>query len=205
MRRELTLELADLYMELGQRSKASKLYNQYKIFYPGSPAITYVLYREIVANKYDSLLSSKDQSKTLETLALARQFLEEFPEGTEYTKDVKKIIRLTLLKLLKSEVAAIQFYLSKYVYESKQSVLKAAHDRLEYALKEYAANLKGAENLLNLGQIDTSSPEIYRDGLVYALTQVSDYVDKHAEPEESFITRWLQTKRHGKYPQATRL
>lgn len=203
-RSEIMLELADMYMQVDQRGKASILYNQYKAFYPGSSSIQYVLYQEILANKHETLSSNKDQSTTQETLKLAKHYLEEFPEDV-YTNDVKSILRACYLKLLKSEVAAAQFYLGKYIYEPKESVLKSAHTRIEHILKEYIPHLRGAEDLASLKNlIDESSVTSYVKSLQSVVALLYEYVEKYGEPEDTFITKLLSTKRHGKPAKRTR-
>ena len=81
---KLILELADLHLELGNREKARSRYGEYKLLYPGSKAIKYVLYKEIVAHVLDMSESTRDQTKTKEAIQLAEKFLQEFPDDTDF-------------------------------------------------------------------------------------------------------------------------
>ena len=196
-RGELLLELADCYMELEEREKAARLYGQYKALYPGSVSIKYVLFQELLAQNYEMLSSTKDQSKTKETLKLAQEFLKEFPEDTTHHSQIREIMQKCYLTLLASEIEASNFYLNKYRYTSDVGVLKAAQARIEYALKEYMPHLEGMEQFLTIGkEIDTSSPEVYYKSLEHVIAYVLQYVRAHLEPEPNFIARFFSPK-HG--------
>lgn len=202
---QLTLDLADLYMELEKRDKAGKYYNQYKILYPGSPQIKYVLFQELMATELDSLESDKDQSKTKAALKLGQQFLADFPDDSEYAEKVKEIIQRCYQKLTKSELQAASFYINKFYYETKESALKAAHKRIEFLLKEYAYHLDGGEELLGIGsKIITTPIEGYLGSLEAVIEQLEDFLERNEIPQESFFTRLLSTQRNGRLTQRTR-
>jgi outer membrane protein assembly factor BamD (BamD/ComL family) len=194
-RGELILELADMYMTLGNREKAGKLYRQHKTLYPGSDRITYVLYQEIVALDEDSLPSTKDQTKTKEVIKLAQAFLKEFPQDKTYQEKVALILVKAYLKLLKSELRTAAFYLNKYSYDKNMGALKAAQSRIEYLLKEYVPHLPDTEDLLALKYTfdANSSPSAYQASLEQAVAGLQAYVDSHAEPEGNFLSKALST------------
>jgi outer membrane protein assembly factor BamD (BamD/ComL family) len=205
VRSELMLELADLYMLLEQRAKAAKLYNNYKLFYPGSSSIYHVRYQEIVANDLDALDSSKDQSKTKETVKLAKQFLQDFSHADLYNKQVTDILYRNYLKLMKSELSIASFYLNKYSYDSKESSLKAAHQRISYLLKEYACQLPQSQHLVPLErEIITAPLESYYRTLATILNKLSAYVKDNQEASRTFLSSLFTSKRHGKHAQRAR-
>ena len=182
LRSELTLEIADMYTQLGYGEKASKYYNQFKTLYPGSKNIKYVLYREIISNEADLLDSARDQGKTLTTLTLAQDFLTEYPDDADYGKIVQEIIQKLYVKLFKSELGRARFYLNKYSYEPKESSLKAAHKRLQHIFEEYIPELPGAQKYAELEKSIKITPiEIYRETLENVAAQLADYLADHEQ------------------------
>lgn len=204
---QLMLELADLYMETEKRDKASKYYNQYKMFYPGSPQIKYVLFQELKATELDSLESDKDQTKTKAALKLGQQYLADFPDDSEYTQATKDVLQRCYQKLTKSELQAASFYVNKFYYELKDSALKAAHKRIEFLLKEYAYHLDGGEELLGIGsKIITTPTEAYLGSLEAVIEQLQEFIERHEDAQqEGFLSKLLGiTQRHDRSTERAR-
>ncbi len=196
-RKDFILELADMYMELGVKDKASRLYSQYKTLYPGSPLIKYVLYQEVAANYGDTLSSAKDQTKTKEVIKLAKTFLEEFPDDAEYAAKVNTILGEASLKILRNEFITVTFYLHKYTYAPDASLLKAAKQRLAHLIKEYLHLIPDNNELLKLDD----SLKAQDDAPTYAgLKTIADtieaYLGQHPEVEDTFLARFFTSRRH---------
>jgi outer membrane assembly lipoprotein YfiO len=204
---EIILELADTYKELSKQNQASKYYNQYKTFYPGSSKIKYVLYQEMMTTYEDSHESTKDQTKTKTALKLAQEYLQEFPDEPEYTPEVLALIAKSRIKLLKHELQAAQFYLQKYSWDHKETSLNAAHRRVDHFVKEYLSYLPQAESLCaRKSTIDSSNPDEYAKSLEEFLNYVTLYVDEHEEKQQTFLNKLNQlsvSKRHGRFVEKT--
>jgi outer membrane assembly lipoprotein YfiO len=203
---QLTLELADLYMDMEKRDKASKYYNQYKMFYPGSSHIKYVLFQELKATELDSLESDKDQTKTKAALKLGQHYLADFPDDSEYAQATKDVMQRCYQKLTKSELQAASFYVNKFYYELKDSALKAAHKRIEFLLKEYAYHLDRGEELLGIGsKIITTPIEAYLGSLEAVIEQLQEFMERHEDAQqEGFLSKLLGTQRHGRSKERAR-
>lgn len=199
LRKDLILELADMYMELGSKDKASKLYAQYKTLYPGSPLIKYVLYQEVAANYGDTLASTKDQTKTKEVIKLAQAYLEEFPDDVEYTHKVRAFLGDASLKLLRNEFITITFYLHKYTYAPDASLLKATKQRLSHVIQEYFRFLPDNSGLLKLNDTLHTLPDSPTYESLKAIANVIEaYLNQTPEAEDNFFTRLFTTsRRHG--------
>lgn len=132
---EALLELADVQLEDRRYEIAQKLYHDYNTLYPGSSRREDAWYHEILSHQSDIAAPDRDQSKTRETLALTKKFLEEFDEG-QHTAAVERIQRECYKHLLKHELIVIHYYLKRYDYEELPAFLEAARGRLIYSAQE---------------------------------------------------------------------
>lgn len=184
LRSKLILELGDMYMKLEDKDKAEKMYNQYKLLYPGSPQINYVLYQEIVASYEDAGESAKDATKNKNTVKLAEEYLKEFGGDEEHSERVQKMLEDSYFKLFKKEIDTAGFYLKKYSYEQNEHLLNSAKKRIKKALSEYAPHMPNNEPLLKLKAIEVPIEPV--DALVGTLTSMmttlDDYVSQHYIP-----------------------
>lgn len=184
LRSKLILELGDVYMKMDNKDKAEKMYNQYKLLYPGSPKINYVLYQEIAASYEDAGESAKDATKNKNTVKLAEEYLKEFGEDEEHSEQVKKMLEDSYIKLFKKEVDAAAFYLHKYSYESNERILLSAKKRVQKALNDYAAHMPGNAELLKLKATDivTEPIEALAEQLNSIMTMLNAYISQHYIP-----------------------
>lgn len=137
--RDLRLEIADLYFEMGDLEKAESLYSEFLTLYPGSKAIEYAEYKAILSSFYQTLESDFDQTKTKQTIQLAQSFLGN-TKNQHYAGDVVAVKKECLTTLFNSEVSIINFYLEKNKFDGAQQRLAN--------LKEQFANLEGADTTM---------------------------------------------------------
>lgn len=118
--RTILIELADLLFDRGKLTEAEKLYREYSRLYPSDTNAEYALYKAILCCFYKTLDSTRDQTKTHETLALSEKFLERKNIFTHYSTDVEKIVSACNDKLAQTELNIIAFYTHRGKYRSAQ-------------------------------------------------------------------------------------
>ncbi|MCA9770407.1 outer membrane protein assembly factor BamD [Candidatus Dependentiae bacterium] len=128
--RDIMLELADLLFDTGKLQEAEKLYREFSKLYPSDVNTEYTLYKAILCCFYKTLDTSRDQTKTQETLELVDQFLERERVFTHYTAEVKKIGSTCNQKLAEAQLSVIDFYIKRGNYQS-------AHHRIANVKKEF--------------------------------------------------------------------
>lgn len=106
---DLMLELADLYFDDGAFSKAEIVYSRFNTLYPGSGHTEYALYKNILCSRYAMRSADRDQTKTEETVELAREFLNN-SLFTSYRTDVEGILNECYECLFESECLVCMFY-----------------------------------------------------------------------------------------------
>jgi len=137
----LMLELADIFFDLDYIAKAERLYKEFFELYPGDKKAEYAIYRAIVCSYTKTREYYRDQSKTQDTVELAKKFLDRKNVFTTYTKEVENILLSCYEKLLESEINIFNFYLT---YEN----YIAAETRLKNIEKEFVPLLPSKEPLL---------------------------------------------------------
>lgn len=184
LRSNIILELADVYMKLDNKDKAEKMYNQYKLLYPGSPKINYVLYQEMVASYEDAGESTKDATKNQNTVKLAEQYLKEFGDDEEHSERVKLMLQDSNFKLFKKEIDTAAFYLQKYSYEPSDALAKSAAKRVKKALESYTDHLPLNEELLKLKTVVIPEEPIEAtiEVLNSLMHSLNGYISKHYIP-----------------------
>ncbi len=139
--KDITLELANLLYESGDREKAGKLYGEFIKLYPGTQEVEYAYFRAIVCCFEGVLDAERDQSKTKETLELTKRFLERADVFEKHIDEVLKIKMSCCERLIESEMLIINYYMNKNCY-------KAVENRLAGLQKDYS------------DQVDNLSPRL---------------------------------------------
>ncbi len=134
----LMLELADLLFDLGYLARAELLYTEFVHLYPGDQKAEYASYKAVLCSYWKTLDYFRDQSKTKETVDLAKKFLNRKDVFTTYTKEVEDILIACNEKLFESEVNIFNFYVKRGDY-------LAAQTRLTNIEKEFLPLLPGKE------------------------------------------------------------
>jgi outer membrane assembly lipoprotein YfiO len=110
--KSITLELAQLLFETEDYAKASHMYHNFTLLFPGSDEAEFALYQAILASFNMILDFEHDQSKTIETKEMAETFLER-SSFTTYRKEVEEIILKCQKRLLDNEVGIFNFYIMR--------------------------------------------------------------------------------------------
>jgi outer membrane assembly lipoprotein YfiO len=137
MAKDILLEMADIYYQLQEWTKAEKAYNEFILLYPGATRCAYAHYRAIECGWKLTLTPDRDQTKTEETLKLCQQFYATHPKS-EYVDNVTRLATQCREKLLESDINIFNFYL-------KGNNLKAAQKRLDLITKEHLPDLPSAQ------------------------------------------------------------
>jgi outer membrane assembly lipoprotein YfiO len=122
--KSITLELAQLLFETEDYAKASKMYHDFTLLFPGSDEAEFALYQAILASFNMILDAEHDQSKTIETQELAQTFLER-SSFTTYRKEVEEIVIKCKKRLLESEINIFNFYIKRRNFVAAKSRLSA--------------------------------------------------------------------------------
>lgn len=138
--KQLRLEIADLHFDMGNLESAESSYNEFIKSYPGSDEIEYVDYKSILCSFYQTLDPHHDQSKTEQTISLAKKFLSKNLYKT-YVADVSIIQKQCVNTLFESEINIFNFYL-------EQKKLNAAEQRLAYIKEHFSTILSSHEPLI---------------------------------------------------------
>ena len=104
----LMIDLADLYFDNGDLTKAGTLYTEFTRMYPGNKKTEYALYRGILSSFYSTLTIDRDQSMTHKTIELSDQFLGR-DLFTQYKDEVEKIRQQCYQKVVESEFNVCDF------------------------------------------------------------------------------------------------
>lgn len=131
----LLIELADIKFELEYYPKAEEYYLQHSQQYPGGSRLDYVLKQTIEASFKQVLEPHRDQTKTKDTLRVAKKFLTLFP-SSEYTPRVMAILQTCYMNLMEHELNQVVFYIQRYNLTQQQKTLDAGWQRLMYLNKE---------------------------------------------------------------------
>jgi len=188
--RELRLELADIYFDLGKMKEAGRLYREYVKLYPGSAEKDYAEYKKILCNFYAQIKPPRDQTRTSKTVDMTISYLNQSPEGQAFREDVQKIQKVCHQDIFEHEKGIFLFY-------CKQNSLTAAQTRLAnikkhfasthlfdpecIELEAYLAQLQGNTELVMQKQLDIETKfPLYNPRLLTSLTT----------PRNSNVTRF---------------
>lgn len=130
--RNLRLELAETFLEKQNYTEAERYALDYQKHYPGSTDARYAGYLAIKANFLSKLTADRDQTKTEVTIQLARDFLNKYPQDSEYRQSVQDMIEICYKDLITREINVIQSQINKYKYSRSTTALTGAHKRITY-------------------------------------------------------------------------
>lgn len=123
------LEQADLNYLVGNYEKAGSGYKEYVKLYPGSSEAEYAKYRRIASNFYRFNSPDRDQTLTVDTTLLAKEYLKN-KNYKKYAKEVNEILEHGLKNLLDAEIEVFETNLKFKNYEGAQR-------RLDYIKSKY--------------------------------------------------------------------
>lgn len=135
--RELLLQMADIYYQQEEWTKAERAYNEFILLYPGAARCDYAHCKAVECGFKLTLSYDRDQTKTQEVLTLAEQFLTEHPKS-EFLGQINELAYNCREKLLQSDVNVFDFYL-------KRNNFKAAQKRIDLITKEHGPKLPDAQ------------------------------------------------------------
>lgn len=122
-RRDLTLELADTYFDIGELEKAGKMYKEFSTMYPSSGKVEVATYKAVLCSFYATLEADRDQTKTEDTIELATSFLDR-TIYTTYAKDVKEILGNCRKKLFDNQLIIVKDYINRGRLTSAKTRIK---------------------------------------------------------------------------------
>lgn len=180
----IMLELAQLLYEAEDYTKASKMYHEFTLLYPGSDEVEYAMYQAITSSFKLTLDAEHDQSKTVETRELIQAFLDR-ASFTTYKKEVQELAVKCDERLLESDINIFNFYMKRGNY-------LAASARLSTIKKAYAGKtIPGIElRIANLERVYASETTIVPvdQKTVIALQEKKE--DKEDSGKQSFVDRF---------------
>jgi outer membrane assembly lipoprotein YfiO len=135
--REILLQMADLYYQQSEWTKAERAYNEFILLYPGAAKCDYAHYKAVECGFNLTSQSDRDQTKTQEVLALAEQFFTDHAQS-EFFSAVTKLATDCREKLLASDTNIFNFYV-------KNNNFKAAQKRLDLISKEHGPKMPNAQ------------------------------------------------------------
>ncbi len=131
--KDVMLELAKLFEETGNHTKASALYTEFASLYPSCDEVEFAFYKAIV-NSFALILDAEhDQTRTIETKELIEKFLER-QSFAIYRSDVESMLEKCEQRLLESETNIFMFYIGRGNITAAQHRLKNIRDT--YAAKK---------------------------------------------------------------------
>ncbi len=145
---EITIELADLYFDLGKLKKAELVYTEYSRLYPGSKAIEYMSYKAILCSFYRTLKAENDQTKTNDTILLANAFINRKDIFKKYIDEVETIRVSCYKKAIESDINIFNFYLNQGRIVSAQSRLQNIRKNWLSKYPEVSHQISQLENQL---------------------------------------------------------
>lgn len=155
------MSLAEIYFKLGKFPSAYELYSNFAQFYPSDEKAEYARYQAILSKFYQTLKLDCDQTTTMETTRLCKEYLEN-PSFKQYTTDVRDIQNTCELKLIDKEIYVFNYYL-------KQGKYKAAENRIKALEKDFLPK----------------NPKI-EDRILYLKCQLARTQKKNQEFKETF-------------------
>lgn len=118
----IMLELAQLLFDTEDYTKASKMYHEFTLLYPGCDEVEYAMFQAIISSFKLTLDAEHDQSKTAETRELAQAFLDR-PSFVNHKKEVEEIAHKCDARIFESEVNIFNFYMKRGNYVAAKTRL----------------------------------------------------------------------------------
>lgn len=132
----LSFELADIEVSLGNIDSAFKLYSSFVSMYPGSEHNKAARHHQVMTSYWRMLPSYLDQTITQTTLSLAKSYLSDFPDEDAMNLEVQKVLVAAYGSLLEHELATIRFYLHRFYLSEQRTQFDAAYARFLFFEKE---------------------------------------------------------------------
>lgn len=176
--RELRLENADLYFDLGRFDKALTIYNDFVKAYPGNEKAEYAAYKAILSRFSMMLPYDRSQEQTKDTLKAAKEFINN-NSYTKHVKEVKNIIEQCNERLLQSELKVYNFYLFR-------GKIRSAEKRLKCIKSQYLENKKYAYLVDDLDE----QLKAAKSGKEYTPKYEIENIGKPAKPKVNYALRF---------------
>jgi outer membrane protein assembly factor BamD (BamD/ComL family) len=165
------LEQADLNYLIGEYEKAGSGYKEYFKLYPGSAKAEYAKYRQVASNHYRLNPPDRDQTLTVETTLLAKEYLDK-GSYKKYKKEVSGILEAALKALLSAEIEVFESSLKFKNYEGAQR-------RLDYIKKKYLPELPKSKSAIQ--DLESSLEQSKKKG---------KYVQTYKKERKPFLAKW---------------
>lgn len=130
--RTARLELATIFLDKKNYKEAEKYALEYQKYYPGAAETKKAAYIAIQANYLSKLSSDRDQEKTKTTVTLAKEFLTNYKDDTEYSSLIQTMLDDCYKSLIRAELRVIDLQLNSYNYTGNEISLNAAEKRLAF-------------------------------------------------------------------------
>ena len=182
--KKIMLELAQLLYDTGDYAKASKMYHDFTLLYPGSDEVEFAMYQAIISSFMQIRDAEHDQTNTVETKELAQAFLDRASFVT-YKKEIEEIAVKCEERLLESEINIFNFYLKRGNYlaaKTRLSTIKQTY--LEKSMPDVQMRIAVLEkNYANVTNILETVPT--------TVVAVQDKGEKIEAPDKkSFVDRF---------------
>lgn len=160
--REILLQMADLYYQQEEWTKAERAYNEFILLYPGAARCDYAHYKAVECGFKLTSNPDRDQTKTQEVLVLAEQFFTDHAKS-EFLPAVTLLATECREKLLASDTNIFNFYLHRNNF-------KAAQKRLDLISKEHCPKMpdtqpKVLEMTIQLAQAQNDQVKVWQTQL----------------------------------------
>lgn len=184
---DLMVEYADLLWTMQDLDKAGKMYQEFVKLYPGSDRNEYASYRAIECNFKQIRDIDRDQSKTIETIELAQQFLERSSVFVTYADQVQEIFIKCQEHLLASDIHVFHFYVHR-------GQLASAKKRLELIRTTFVPILPKREaDILNLEwhfALEQNKSELAATKLAELTQKFPDFAQMEVEKKNTTKFAW---------------
>jgi len=188
----ITLEIADLLFETGSIGKAEELFKRFSNLYPGDAKVEYALYKATLCSFWQTLDMERDQSKTKNTISLAKKFLDRKEVFTQYIDEVGKMMVDCQQRLFDSEVSVFRFYLKRNDYISANHRLAAIEKEFTDKIPDLDAQIimltcELAEKINNKELLEQKQKELKEK---YPETQKAITLAKAEKPKNSYVDKF---------------
>lgn len=141
---ENKIELIDLYLKDQKYEKAAQVAKDFQNLYPSSPHFIRAAYNEIVATFNMVCTSDRDQTNTIKTTELGKEFLDKFTDD-QYNTAVKDMLNICYETLFESESGILDSYIHKYKVLEHEAPLNAAKARLTHIKENIEPHIKNGQ------------------------------------------------------------
>jgi len=191
----IMLEMAELYMKIGDCSRAERMFMEFCKLYPGNEYVEQAFVKAIECSYTQTSNPDRDQTKTELTLDLIDEFLTR---ETIYTQEslerVRELQAQCRNKLAQREMGIARFYIGRSSWGSKSS-LKSAHRRIDGLHKDYLKLLPDLEPELLQLEIELAQAEENDEHITHKKQELNEKFPNHPitialnTDKKSWITR----------------